>query len=214
MKKMNLFTRLAITFLFAMISFACPQPIPEPIPSKKKAPDTEITTEFPGDGNVKYTLKGTPDGSIDYISASINGGASQDYPNNTTIPVLINEGINKIKGTAYDDEGGEDESPATYSFNSPTEGEASELIETTLNPSTYNKLEKNARLSPGNEPEFYVNALIKRLDDKDAVIDYLPNEQIPGILKTYGIHDLCIMDRTSEGKLVEKVLEFQNGGYE
>lgn len=198
-------------FIIGLMLYGCPSPIPEPPESENKAPDTKITTEFQDDGTVKYTFSGIdPDGSIDYISTKINGGFYGDVPNNSSIFVPIIEGNNTADAIAYDNEGASDKSPATDSFISPTEEEASNLIESTLNPSTYNLLEKNILISVGEEDSFYGNTRIKKLNNTDAIIDYMGTNG--NLLTDYGIPNIC-PKRTSIEELERKVLEFQNNGY-
>lgn len=183
-----------------------------PSPLENQPPITEeIETNFKDDGNVEYKVSGRDeDDYIDYISVKINGEHYGNFPNNSLILVPIKGGNNNITATAYDGEGTAGNT-ITNSFESPNELEASDIIACALNPDTYdeNGLETNARLSPGNEPEFYVNALIK-VNNKDRVIDYLGTKG--DILNLYGIPNIC-PNRTSVEKLEAKALEFQDNGY-
>jgi len=215
-KRINSFKRkfwlatMILTFIASLgLTTGCPPP--EPPQPQNKSPNTSVTTEVKDDGNVKYNVSGTDeDGSVDYISVQVNGKHYQDVNNNSYITVPITEGSNTITATAIDNEGAEDETPATGSFNSPTEEEASNIIANTLNPNTYNKLEKNVVVSLGSSESFRVNALIQKLNGTDAVIDYMGTRG--GDLELYGIPNIC-PNRTSVEKLEEKALEFQNSGY-
>jgi hypothetical protein len=191
--------------------FGCSDTGSDPDTDENQAPETEITTQFKEeDGTVNYTVKGTDsDGSIDYITVNTNGNY-QTVPNNSTINVSVIEGNNTITATACDNEGKADPTPATETNYSPTEQEASNLIAQTLNPSTYNKLDKDVSVALGDNPLFVVNAAIRKLNDTDAVIDYLGTHK--DLLTLYGIPNISI-NRTSMSEIERKVLEFQDNGY-
>ncbi|MFW9875621.1 MAG: hypothetical protein ACFFG0_21165 [Candidatus Thorarchaeota archaeon] len=199
---------MILTFIATLgLTTGCPPPEP---PLNRK-PNTEVITNIKDDGTVKYNVSGTDeDGSIDHISVYVNGNHYQDVNNNSYVTVPITEGDNTVTATAVDDEGDEDPTPATGSFNSPTEYEASQIISNILNPSTYNKLEKDALISLGSSDSFRVNALINKLNGTDAIIDYLGTHGDD--LDLYGIPNIC-PKRTSVEKLEAKALEFQNNGY-
>jgi len=213
-KRFNSFKRkfwlvtMILTFLATLgLTSGCPSPEPP----QNKTPDTAIIREIKEDGTVKYNVSGTDeDGSVDYISVYVNGNHYQDVNNNSYVTVPIVEGSNTITATAVDNEGAEDPTPATGSFNSPTEYEASQIISNVLDPSKYNKLEKDALISLGSSDSFRVNALINKLNGTDAIIDYLGTHAAD--LDLYGIPNICPY-RTSVEKLGEKALEFQENDY-
>lgn len=215
-KRFNLFKRrfklaaIILTFLAAIgLGTGCPPP--EPPQPKNKTPNTEVTTEVKDDGTVKYDVSGTDeDGSVDYISVNINGEHYGNFSNNYSFSVPIVEGSNTITATTVDNEGAEDPTPATGSLISPTEYEASQIVSNILNPNTYNKLEENVLISLGSSDSFIVNNLISKLNNTDAIIDYMGAHQ--DLLNLYGIPNIC-PNRTSVEKLEEKALAFQNNGY-
>jgi len=205
------FATMVLTFIASLgLTTGCPSP--EPPPSQNKAPNTSVTTEIKENGEVKYNISGTDeDGSVDYISVNINGSHYGDFSNNYSFSVPIKEKLNTITATTVDNEGAEDPTPATGSFNSPTEYEASYLIEETLNPNTYNGLEKDVLISLGSSDSFRVNALInKKSDGTDAIIDYMGTHGDD--LDLYGIPNIC-PNRTSTENLESQVETFQNNDY-
>jgi hypothetical protein len=197
--------------LFSLCTMGCPSPISI---TPNEPPKTEsIETKVKKDGTVEYTVSGTDDNSVKYIEVKINGEDYGDLKNGASFSVPIKEGINSIEARAYDDEDAKDLTPEEDSFYSPTQTEASEIIEQILNPNTYQKLDKNATLSFGSSGNVKVNALIRKLDNRDSVIKYLSTEQDHEIFSYYFIPNLCVPNRTSTKNLKDYVLDFQNTGY-
>ncbi len=177
-----------------------------PLPGPNQAPETKIERQYKDDGTVEYTLSGTDsDGSVDYISANINGGGYQNFPNNSTVSVPIIEYNNTIEAIAYDNEGLGDATPEIKDFYSPTEDEATNIIRNTLDPFTYEYI-VNHVVYEG----FERNMLVGLWADDDAVIDYMGQDK--DLMDAKGISNIC-PQRTSTSEIERKVREFQDNGY-
>ncbi|MEJ2267880.1 MAG: hypothetical protein P8X70_02275 [Nanoarchaeota archaeon] len=188
---------------------------PSPIIPQNQPPQTEaIETNVKDDGTVEYTVSGTDDNSVKYIEVKINGEYYGNLKNGASFSVPIKEGENNIEARAYDAEDAKDLTPEEDSFYSPTQTEASEIIEQILNPNTYQKLDKNATLSFGNSEKVKVNALIRKINGTDAAIKYLSTPSDAQILSYYFVPNLCVPNRTSTKNLEDYVLKFQDRGYE
>ncbi len=197
-------------------------PPPPPPPPENQAPNTAITHQFRDDGRITYTFSGTDsDGSIDYISVRINGGASQNLINGSSKLIDIIEGTNRVKATAYDNKGLADPTPVEYSFASPTETQAKEIIAGILNTysSQYKSFEKNVLLSLGASDSFSVDFLITTTDDKNAVINYIGyrknlTEELVNqrLLNTFGIPNRYFV-RIPESEISSRIGNFANNGF-
>lgn len=216
-KRFNSFKRKfwLFTMILTFLATLCACPDPNPPKPQNKAPETTIVKEGEADGQITYNISGTDqDGYVSRIDYNINGESSSKNSDNFSVTVPLTEGDQYITATSIDNEGAADETPATHSCYSPTEYEASSIIEGTLNPSTYNSLEKDVLISVGDSDSFIVNALInKKSNGTDAIIDYLSTQEVKDILDIYGIPNLCIMNRTSTENLESQVETFQNNDY-
>lgn len=186
-----------------------------------EAPDTQITRTFDDDGTVTYTLSGTDDDSVDYISVRINDGDWEDfYDDNISVSAPIIKGNNTIEARAYDDEGQKDETPAMGFFVSPTEEEARKLMEEIIEElGGYYALQEDALLSLGADKSFYVDYLIKRKDKQDVVVNYVGHEDDleeelnnRRVLDMYEIPNLYFV-RIPETEINSKLRDFIDNGY-
>jgi len=192
------------------------------IPTPNEAPNTYITKEFPDDGNVKYTFSGTDeDGSVDYIKVKINNGGYQNFSNNSSVSVPIIEGNNTVEAIAYDNKGEADPTPATYSFNSPTEGQARTLIYNILKAEeniTHKGLEEDVLVSL-EPPPFYVDYKITKFDGTYTVVNYVEHQESleqellnKDVLDSWGISKLYL-PRIPESEINLKLNDLIDGGY-
>jgi len=182
-----------------------------PLPGPNQAPETKIERQYKDDGTVEYTFSGTDsDGFVDYISANINDEGYQNFPNNSTVSVPIDREDNTVEAVAYDNEGLEDETPATSSFYSPTDEDATDIIFNTLDPSTYNYIIKDY-VFHNPDGDVKINVIVGNGNpNEDAIIDYMGThkEELDQFFP-----NIC-PKRTSQEELERKVLEFQDNGYE
>lgn len=191
-------------------------------PPVNNPPQTEITPQFGNDGKITYTFSGTDsDGSIDYISVRINGGIPQNLDNGSFELEDIIEGTNSVTATAYDNEGLADPTPAEYSFVSPTESQAEEIIlgYLTENSPSYEKFEREVLLSLGAAESFYVDFLLTKRDSTDAVVNYVGHEEDlteesanQGLLNIFGIPNLYLV-RMPETEIKSRLDIFKNNGF-
>ena len=201
-KKKILVAKTILTFLSVIeLGTACPSVIS----TQNEAPNTYIKTEVQKDGNVKYTVSGTDkDGSIENIFVSVNGNYYGTFPNNYSFTVPIIEGDNIITATAYDNKGEKDSTPATNTFNSPTEYEATEIILNALNPIICDYVLTNYVYGDKER-----NVIIG-LEDEDIVIDYMGEDK--EIMDYWGIRNCCPKITSRKG-LEKEVTDFKKNGY-
>ncbi len=133
-------------------------------------------------GKVTYLLTGSCEyGNVSRVSASLNGHDYKDFENGTSISIPIELGTNTINVVAYDEKGMASE-PFVYSFESPTEAEAREVIEGVLEA----RNDKHTGYligetdyvaptdpSPDNFHTIDYNIDIGNLADGDAIIEYV-----------------------------------------
>jgi len=216
----NIKKNAAVKFFILLFSISpfvdCPTPTPN------EAPNTHITKEFPDDGNVEYTFPGTDDVCVDYIKVKINNGGYQNFSNNSSVSVPIIEGNNTVEAIAYDNKGEADPTPATYSFNSPTEYEARTLIDTLLDSKGINleDIDKDVILySWGN---ILVDYLITK-NEKPTVVNYIGHQNnlkeelnnkrvLDGLTGKPPLPNLYI-PRFPESKITEDINEFIDNNY-
>jgi len=180
-----------------------PHSTPPPI-RQNQAPDTELTHLFGNEGRVTYTFSGQDtDGSIDYIAVQFNNGPLQNFNLSTFSRTIgIVEGTNRVKATAYDNEGKADPTPEEYSFISPTESQATSAIAGVLNTrsSFFERLEREVLLSLGASESFLVDFLVTKTDGTNAVVNYVGHEgnlseelDNQRVLNTFGIPNLYLV---------------------
>ncbi len=195
---------------------------PPPPPVVNRAPDTEIIHSFGEYGTITYTFSGRDtDGSISRISVKINSLASRDVGLNSSLEVSIIEGANRAEATAHDNEDLADPTPAVYSFVSPTETQARDLISRILGEraSTYRRLERDVLLSLGAIENFYVDFLATTNDGTDAVICYVGHTENSGVqranseyLSLIGVPNRYFF-RLPEIEITSRLTTFINNGF-
>lgn len=190
--------------------------------SENQAPNTEIISQFRDDGKVAYTFSGTDsDGSVNHVAVRVNGGASQNLSSGSSMLVDIIEGTNRVTATAYDNKDLADPTPAEYSFVSPTESQAEAIILGYLaaNSSSYKKFERDVLLSLGESGSFYVDFLVTKSNNTNAVVNYVEHKENlmqesanQKLLALFGIPNLYLV-RLPEVEIKSRLDIFKNKGF-